>query len=192
MPPVIALAGRRVDAARQSEQRFPLDNVDLVRSQLKALLERRRPTALVCSAACGADLSALEAAGSCGTRRRVVLPFNPAEFRLTSVTDRPGNWGEVYDRVIAEVEAVGDLVVLDCARDDKSAYERTNQRILDEALGLAGFARKPDAAGPVPPEIAVAVIVWEGRPRGGNDLTEQFAASARLRGLAVEEILVRS
>jgi hypothetical protein len=33
----------------------------------------------------------------------------------------------------------------------------------------------------------VAFVVWEGVSRGAGDLTEQFAVSARKRGLPVEE-----
>ena len=47
---------------------------------------------LVCSAACGADLIALQAAGRVSLRRRIVLPFEPSRFRDSSVVDRPGDW----------------------------------------------------------------------------------------------------
>lgn len=191
MHPVIALAGRRVDLPDQSAPRFPLDNVGLVRARVEGLLQRLQPAVLVCSAACGADLLALDAAGTLGLRRRVVLPFDRAVFRRTSVVDRPGDWGPLYDRVIEEVEAAGDLIDLGYAAGDHSAYSAANERILDDALSLAhaNSARPTEPASPIAPEKAVAVIVWEGRSRGADDLTEQFAVSARLRGLVVEEIL---
>jgi hypothetical protein len=188
--PVMALAGRRVDPPDQPVPRFPLANVSVVSARVHTFLERRRPAALVCSAACGADLLALDAAGALGLRRRIVLPFDRAVFRRSSVVDRPGDWGPLYDRVIEEVEAAGDLVVLDCAPDGEFAYERTNERILEEALSLAHIATDgPHQTGSIPPDKAVALIVWEGRSRGEGDLTEQFAALARGRGMTVEEIL---
>lgn len=190
MHPVIALAGRRVDLPDQPAPRFPLGNVGLVRGRVEGLLQRLQPAVLVCSAACGADLLALDAAGALGLRRRVVLPFERAAFRRTSVDDRPGDWGPLYDRVITEVEAAGDLVVLDCAPDGGFAYERTNEHILREALALAHIATDgPHPASPIPPDIGVAVVVWEGRSRGAGDLTEQFAALARGRGMTVEQVL---
>ena len=63
MPLGIALAGRRVDAADASEPRFPLASVPLVRDRLHAFFTERPAAALVSSAACGADLVALEVAG---------------------------------------------------------------------------------------------------------------------------------
>jgi hypothetical protein len=106
---IIALAGRRVDAPGAKPPRFPLQNVDLVRMRVRVMLEARAAKVVVCSAACGADLIALSEAGSLGLRRRVVLPFDRKRFRDTSVTDRPGGWGPVYDQVLDDVETAGDL-----------------------------------------------------------------------------------
>ena len=64
---------------------------------------------LVCSAASGADLLALGVASEMGIRRRVLLPFARALFRETSVADRPGDWGERYDRVLNEVRTAARL-----------------------------------------------------------------------------------
>ena len=190
MPPIVALAGRRVDPPEADTPRFPPENVGLVRERLRSFLAERRAAALVCSAACGADLVALEVAGALGLRRRVVLPFSPERFRETSVVDRPGDWGPLYDRVIEAVTRAGDLVVLEGAGEGGTAYAAANERILDEALGLTGVGAARDSkAIPVPPEKALAVIVWEGQSRGDDDATEQFATSARGRGLTVEEIL---
>src|SRR4051812_8410719 len=88
---VIALAGRHVDPDGTDAPRFPLENVPIVRSRIVDLLAKEHAVALVCSAACGADLIALEEAEQLGLRRRIVLPFSPERFRSTSVTDRPGN-----------------------------------------------------------------------------------------------------
>src|SRR5258708_23324677 len=102
---IVTLAGRRIDPLNAPVARFPVENSAEVREQLVHLLQEQGATALVCSAACGADLLGLEAAGTLGLRRRVVLSFAPERFRATSVTDRPGEWGPLYDRIIAEVAA---------------------------------------------------------------------------------------
>jgi hypothetical protein len=57
---VIALAGRRIDAIDAKAARFPLQAVPLVRERVSDLLQREHAKALVSSAACGADLIALE------------------------------------------------------------------------------------------------------------------------------------
>jgi hypothetical protein len=182
----MALAGRRADAATAEVPRFPVANVPLVRERLRKLFEERGSRVLVCSAACGADLVALDVAGSLGVRRRVVLPFDRRTFRETSVTDRPGDWGPLYDRVVETVGGAGDLVVLDPTGDADSAYLAANQRILDEAIALSGA--RP-AVRPIPAEQAMAVIVWEGSPRDPDDATHRFAEAARRRGLRVEPVL---
>lgn len=174
---VAAVAGRRPDADAETE-RFPLRNVDAVRSRIAALLRDRGVGALVSSAACGADLLALQAAGELGLRRVVVLPFDVDRFRASSVVDRPGDWGDAYDAVIADARARGDLVVLSVDGEDDQAYAAATAAILDRAAALAGGD----------PSRVVAVPVWEGAPRGDGDQTAAFASSARERGMEVGEV----
>jgi hypothetical protein len=170
---VVALAGRRVDAEDTRPPRLPLANVQLVRKRLAELFLAENATAVVCSAACGSDLIALEAAAQLGLRRRVVLPFALERFRETSVVDRPGHWGEIYDRVIAEVQAKDDLVVLPpTAGDDSDAYQAANEAIIREAEDLAG------------PGNRTAVVVWEGTARSGSDATDAFRQLAQDAGFS--------
>ena len=174
---IIALAGRRVDAINAEEPRFPLQNVEQVSKNVRALLEEHSATAVVCSAACGADLVSLREAGKLRLQRRVVLPFSREKFREGSVVDRPGDWGELYDSILDEVEAKGDLVVLNLAKDDE-AYSATNRAILDQAIAL-GMKRS---------EPVGATLVWDGASRGKNDYTEAFGSEARKRGLPTYEV----
>lgn len=174
---VAALAGRRVDAPG-ARPRFPSANLLLVRGSIQRELERLGVRALVCSAACGADLLALAVAEDLGIRRRVVLPSAPASFRRTSVADRPGDWGALFDRIITDLGAHGDLVTLDDAGDEAQQYFRTNTTILDEAQRIANETRAE----------AVALTVWDGQSRGEPDVTDAFAREARTRGLRVIEV----
>jgi hypothetical protein len=174
---IIALAGRRIDAANAEAPRFPLENVELVRQRVREMLGAYRATALVSSAACGADLIALSEAGSLGLRRRVVLPFDCERFRKTSVTDRPGDWGSFYDKVIDELLASGDLVVMS-EMAEEIAYSMANRAILNEAISLAKKLNQPVGA----------ALVWEGTSRGKGDITEEFGAEARKQGFSVVEI----
>jgi hypothetical protein len=174
---IIALAGRRVDTADAKEPRFPLRNVESVRTRARAVLKEEGATALVSSAACDADLIALSEAAQLGLRRRVILPFERRRFRETSVTDRPGEWGPLYDQVLDAVEAAGDLVILQNGSDDE-AYSAANRAILDEAVAMAKAVH----------QSATAVLIWDGVSRGDHDLTEEFGAEARKRGLAVTQV----
>jgi hypothetical protein len=182
---VIALAGRRIDAPGADLPRFPLDHVPSVHQQLADLLVEERTAALVCSAACGADLVALEVAEQLGLRRRIVLPFAPERFRGTSVTDRPGVWGPVFDRMIAAAATAGDLVVLHRGDDDDKAYVAANEAIIREAQKLA-LAEEAGSS-----TRLLAVIVWEGTARAGSDATDDFRRLAQQAGFQERTVLTR-
>src|SRR4029453_11245478 len=88
------------------------------RRRIDDALVRHGAIALVTSAACGADLLALSSAADLRLRRRVVLPFAPELFRHPSVTDRPVDWGPVFDETLLQLQAAGDLLILDGSPDD--------------------------------------------------------------------------
>lgn len=173
---IIALAGRRVDAISAKQTRFSPEpeNIERVRRRLHAMLISKGSIALVSSAACGADLLALEEAGRLGLRRKIVLPFSRAKFRSTSVIDRPGSWGPLYDKAVEEVDAQGDLIVLELGR---GAYIKTNHTIIEKAIALGIDLKCPVSA----------VRVWEGKARGAGDLTEEFGRYAKKRGIPLIE-----
>src|SRR5262249_45959224 len=134
---VIALAGRRIDSTASKARRFPLENVPMVERRLDDLFERLVASELISSAACGADLVALTVAANRRMRRRVVLPFSAEKFRATSVTDRPGHWGPVYDRVLTELVAADGVVTLKGANAGNEAYRAATAAILGEAATRA-------------------------------------------------------
>ena len=171
---VVALAGRRVDAVGTHPPRFPPESIPVVRKRLTELFTELRVVALICSAACGADLIALEEAERLGLRFRIVLPFPPERFRETSVLDRPGAWGPVFDRLIAAASASNDLIVLNgTTGDDETAYAAANEAIVREALALSKVGV---------PLRRLAVVVWEGSARSGSDATESFRRSTKAAG----------
>jgi hypothetical protein len=175
---VIALAGRRVDAPDATERRFPLSRSVQVRQRIYDVFLAAHASTVVCSAACGADLLALEAARDLNIRARIVLPCGRDLFRKTSVSDRPGDWGERYDEIVSEAANCGDLLELRHNFPDREAYSVTNNAVLREAIRMA------EEIG----QSVSAVIVWEGKSKGENDYTEQFARAARNLGIMVEEI----
>lgn len=174
---IVALAGRRVDAPDAKENRFSPENAESVKERIRKFLQTEKATALVSAAACGADILALEAAGELGIRRRVVLPYDKVTFKHASVIDRPGDWGERYDRIMAEVDEKGDLIVDDYDQDEES-YFAANHDILDQAEDLAKETGQQLSA----------VVVWNGQERGEEDVTGHFMEEAKQRGLKVTEI----
>ncbi len=175
---VVALSGRRIDETNTGESRFPLANVELVRSRIRSLLKSRHAVALVSSAACGADLIALSEAGALGLTRRIVLPSNRTSFKEGSVIDRPGNWGALYDQILDEVSADGNLIVMD-PTSEGSAYSAAVLAILDEAGALANKLGTSSGA----------MVVWNGSPRTGQDISEEFRAEADKRHWPMLEVL---
>jgi hypothetical protein len=184
---VVALAGRRIDADG-APPRFPLKQAPSVKGRLTRLLRALQPDALVCSAACGADLLALEAAMALKIPVTIVLPFAPEQFRETSVVDRPGNWGRRYDAVMKRATngaTAGRIHVIELpAGGDDDAYQEATDAILDDAQKLAGEAAGKEGE-------VVAVVVWEGASRGEGDLTEYFRQVALARGFTEKVILTR-
>ena len=180
MATIIALAGRRVDAVDATHPRFPSspEHLEVVRKRIRNMLQIQGAMVLVSSAACGADLVALDEASNLGLRRRVLLPFDRNGFRSTSVTDRPGDWGPMYDRVLDEVEQHGDLLLITPSSEDK-AYAEANHAIVDEALSLGRLLRLS----------VTAALVWDGKSRGEGDLTEEFGVYARRKVLPVVEVM---
>jgi hypothetical protein len=174
---IVALAGRRIDGPDAPDHRFPEENIELVRGRVLEILKTLAASAVVCSAACGADLIALSSARSLGLRIRVVLPFDRERFRATSVTDRPGDWGPIYDQILDEAAASGDLVFIPETLDAE-AYAAANQAIFDEAISLARELNQP----------VTAVLVWDCAKSGPHDMTEEFGIEAVKRGVKMQEV----
>jgi len=173
---IVALAGRRPDALG-APSRFPRDSVPVVRQRVRQILGECVPRTLVTSAACGADLIALDEALALNIHCRVILPCSEETFRRSSVVDLGAEWGDVYDRVLPRVELVRDRVLPTARGDD--AHLITCRAILDEAARLGRETTSP----------VVAVVVWDGSPRPGVDITNEFRCDARARGWRIIEIL---
>lgn len=173
----VALAGRRIDADDGAVPRFPLANRSIVADRITSYLRAHDVKLLVCSAACGADLIALEAAEGLGIARWIVLPFDVATFREMSVTDRPGEWGGLYDRLVAAAEEEGRLHCLGLEAGGEAPYAAATDRIIAEAAEGSGPHR--------------ACIVWEGAARSEDDHTMGLAEVARERGWLVDQISTR-
>jgi hypothetical protein len=175
---IVALAGRRIDSPEAETTSFPLSNLNRVRNDLHDLFARLQPFALVSSAACGADLLALDEAGKLGIRRRVILPFDSEQFLKSSVIDRPGEWRLIYQRIVDELAASRELLVIGTDLDRDAAYSLVNSVILAQARDLANYFDLP----------MTAVLVWDGKPRGPSDLTETFRFEAARKGFQITEI----
>lgn len=172
---VVALAGRLTDAPDADARRFPSANIPKVRTRLKAILDPDETVQLVCSAAAGADLLALDVAAEADLRSHVILGAAPPAFEARSVAERAGPWIDLFDRLVVKPSTSLTLEILSSVapEDDLSV----NQAILTRASEAAV------AAGARP----VAVLVWEGRSRGPDDVTADFRDQAIALGFEILE-----
>lgn len=175
---MIAAAGRRIDEQGAEIARFPLAKAAFVRGKIKALLDEIKPEIIIASGACGADLLMLEVAGQLGIRRKMILPFGKEIFRAISVVDRPGRWGNLYDRIFDEVQGEKGVMILGYETKDPHAYEKTNQVILEQAKDLSEKGKS----------AVMAVIIWEGSPKEKDDTTAHFRSAAQGFGFTIREL----
>jgi hypothetical protein len=182
---IAALAGRRIDAEDSPTSRFPEENAPAVADRIRSCFQNLSLSTLVCSAARGADLLALEVAGKLGIRRCVVLPSDAASFRVSSVVDgltgerQDGyEWGRIFDRILDDVNNRGDLLICDGEAVGQQSYLAANLTIFEEAARLAALTG----------EEMVAVVVWDLASRGPDDVTAAFREEAVKRDIQIEEI----
>ena len=191
---ILVCAGRRIDAPDASPPRFPLGQIDQVSRQVEAVLREQRVTLVVSSAACGADVIVLELARRLGICFRIVLPSAPEQFRTSSVVDRPSSanwdWGVLYDQLVESAGKVGDLKILEGTPQGQLGYEAVNHALVREAITL-GEQQSGRAGGHGLVQVR-ALMIWDGQPRGPQDLTLHFAEEARAQGLPILEILTCS
>jgi hypothetical protein len=135
-----------------------------VRRKIQELFNQEKPLAVVCYAACGADLIVLDVAESMGVERYALLPSKPDEFRKSSVVDRPGDWGDIYDRVLK----TSRVKVLKLP-EGQQGYLETNLRLsIKVKHWLAGIPhpRKLWSSGtrrPVVPTMSPAIFLARGK-----------------------------
>ncbi len=187
---IVALAGRRIDAEDTDSARFPVNHIEKVKEELYQFFIEEKPDCLVCSGACGADLIALEVAGKLNIARKMMLPFAADLFRSTSVTDRKGNWGILFDSIYNELNEGSSVIILNFTKKDKDAYEKTNLAILKKADALFEELKAKENQQHIlsSSQKKVAVIIWEGIPKNSNDTTDHFRQHAIKGGYSTKEI----
>lgn len=174
MASVLAYAGNRVDSPGTSREaaRFPSSRAEAVRRDVRDVLERECPDAIVGAAAAGADLIVVEEGLALGIDVHLVLPLTPASFRASSVADRGEQWGLAFDRVLAWLPpasvryGAATTPTLDLFREGNAA-------IIEAATELA-------AGG----EAAVLAICSPPGTRPPR-VTDHFVELARAQGLRI-------
>jgi hypothetical protein len=183
---IVALVGRRIDADNAATPHFPLEHEPAVKERIRSVLQETQAEILVCSAACGADLLALEVARQMHLRVHLILPLDRERFRETSVVDRPGKWGPRFDQQVDAARDEGALRVLEPGPNPHEAYLRGVEAILDQAVACSDQTATGEAA--ATRGHITAVAVWDGHSRGPRDVTEAFLRGADARGIPVRHV----
>jgi len=183
---VLAITGRRIDADDAEQARFPLEQAPAVQQAIISAMRDMRIEAVVSSAACGADLLALSAASELNIPFWIVLPFDRARFHETSVVDRDGDWGPIFDQRMDDAERRNAVLLMDSVDDEPEAFGLALAEILDLATTLA----HRDEGEPSTKRTGqvTAMVVWDGASRGDDDFTAAFIEEARQRGILTRQL----
>jgi len=180
---VAAVAGRRPDPSDAQEIVFPPESISRVRTEIRALYIERRVGMVVSSAAAGADLLALDVAGSLGLRRVIVLPFAIEEFLRTSVADRPGDWVNLFKQAVSDLAPRGDVRVIGGSSGQAgAAYLAATLEIIR----LAARAARAEHSSP-----PIGVVIWDGVTRNRGDLTAEFRSLAVEHRFAIVDVMTK-
>lgn len=172
---VVVLAGRRPDPEDSPYRRFPVENAIAVRERMRSVMVHLQPRVYVSSGACGADLLGQDVARTLDIDSYVVLPYEADRFRRTSVVDRPGHWGELYDRIIRDAQKDDRLVNIET--ESESPFLETSREMLDISKELARSEGSVNG-----------VVVWEGGSKPEGDITKSLKESIIKDGGSVREV----
>jgi hypothetical protein len=136
---IIAYGGSRADEPGRQKPRFPASAEDALFTRVRGLIQSLKPQRLVGALASGADIVFACAALAEQVPLHVVLPFDAATFRATSVELAGQPWIDHYDRIVSTSHVTIENAHLD--PDDVDVYRQHNIVILDEAERLAAGDR---------------------------------------------------
>jgi hypothetical protein len=156
---VVVACGHMVDAPDRPRPRFPPDQVPRVAYEIDSTLSAWRvgpDSTLITGGARGADLLAAQAAWRRGAQIRLYIPSSLDEFEKVSVRLPGTDWAARFNalRASAQIEVVGP------SEDDRSPFERVNNRIAEAALALD-----------LRPHV---LVVWDGQAGDGPGGTRDF------------------
>ncbi|HUR10475.1 MAG TPA: hypothetical protein VM012_03860 [Flavitalea sp.] len=184
---IIALAGRRIDPAGQETARFPSKFSGTVKRMLSDIFLSLHASTLICSAADGTDILALEVADELKMELKVILPFHKNKFLQTSVMKE---WHDRFEIIVSKVESANQLVITHYEETDPDVYKKINTDILTSAIECFEYKKKN---GLVRVESSLrdgitAVVAWEGKRKWENDITYHFMCEAKLMDIPILEV----
>ena len=165
-PTVVVASGHMTDAPDRPDPRFPDEEVDRVRHEVRDTLRGwgvGPGTTVISGGARGADLIVAEEARALGAHVVLCLAKPPPEFERDSV-DVPGtDWGAHFNSMLRTAE----IRVLPSDRapmEGDQLYAATNDWMIDSARSLLGDGQTAPNA----------IVVWNGQGGDGPGGTGHF------------------
>jgi hypothetical protein len=159
---ILVYAGRRPS---EEGGPFPPSREEYLNERVERLLAGLQPTAVVGSAAAGADIVILEVATRLGIPSTVVVAGDVDSFAAHSVEDHAG-WRSRLDAVLES--PLVEVDTLDGVDLGGTGHRAVTRRFIKRAMDLRSAARSHD------PESALLGLILSGGSRGIDDYTEDL------------------
>ena len=175
-PTVIAFMGQTIHGMGKSPG---IDSADeeVLREQIRALLEKHKVKIAFGALACGADLMIAEEILKRNGELNVILPFSREEFKRTSVSPAGPVWEEKFDWALERATSVYEIV-----EDAYTGYDLLYEACSLQIMGLA-YLRSQTLG-----SRAYQVALWNGQPSASPGGTA--AAMQRWEALGQKNLVI--
>ena len=175
-PTVIAFMGQTIHGMGKSPG---IDSADeeMLREQIRNLLEEHKVKIAFGALACGADLMIAEEILKRNGELNVILPFSREEFKRTSVSPAGPVWEEKFDRALERAASVYEIV-----EDAYTGYDLLYEACSLQIMGLA-YLRSQTLG-----SQAFQVALWNGQPSASPGGTA--AAMKRWESLGQKNLVI--
>lgn len=134
---ILTFAGHMIDRHDRESPRFPAYAEDAVKVSIARAIATTRPSAVVCSAACGGDIIFAEEALRFGAQLYLIMPFeSQVDFLYHSVAYAGAQWVERFQHVFRSATQHPYYVRPNGYTSDQN-FEDNQRAMTFFALGLA-------------------------------------------------------
>jgi adenylate cyclase len=175
-PTVIAFMGQTIHGMGKSPG-IDLADEEMLREQIRSLLETHKIKIAFGALACGADLMIAEEILKRNGELNVILPFSREEFKRTSVSPAGPVWEEKFDRALERAASVYEIV-----EDAYTGYDLLYEACSLQIMGLA-YLRSQTLG-----SLAYQVALWNGQPSASPGGTA--AAMQRWEALGQKNLVI--
>ncbi len=175
-PTVIAFMGQTIHGMGKSPGIDPADE-EMLRKQIRNLLEKHKIKIAFGALACGADLMVAEEILKQNGELNVILPFSREEFKRTSVSPAGPAWEERFDRALERAASFYEIV-----EDAYTGYDLLYEACSLQIMGLA-YLRSQTLG-----SQAYQVALWNGQPSASPGGTA--AAMQRWEALGQKNLII--